>query len=248
MTAELFDVNAMIGRLPNEPAGTDATGLAAALARVGVGAAVVSHVRAWQQDPAEGNRLVVAAVAGHPALRPCWVAVPDTCGELGGAGRFVARAVADGVVAARAFPVDHGFSLAGKDFAPVVDALAEASLPLIVDADQTTWEDVESVAVAHPRLHLVVCTVGYRTMRRIAGTLARTGNVSVDLSYLGAHQALEWLVEKVGHTRVVFGTGTPRRDPADAVTRLLWSGLGDTEVRGIGADNLRRLVPTGAQP
>jgi predicted TIM-barrel fold metal-dependent hydrolase len=248
VTADLFDVNAMIGRLPNEPAGEDVAGLEAALARVGVGAAIVSHVRAWQQDPAEGNHLVVAAVADRPGLRPCWVAVPDTCGELGDADRFVSRAVAAGVVAVRAYPVDHGFSLAGKDFAPVVDAVAEASVPLLVDADQTTWDDVEAVAAAHPRIQLVVCTVGYRTMRRLAGTLSRTPNVSVDLSYLCAHQALEWLVERVGHSRVLFGTGAPRRDPADAVTRLMWSGLGDAEVRGIGSGNLRRMLATGATP
>jgi hypothetical protein len=41
---------------------------------------------------------------------------------------------------------------------------------------------------------------------------------------------------------MLFGTGTPRRDPADAVTRLLWSELDDQAVRAIGSDNLRGLL------
>lgn len=242
MSAWLFDVNAMVGRLPGEPAGEDAAALEATLARVGVGAAVVSHVRAWQQDPVEGNRALLAELADRPSLRPCWVAVPDSCGELGGTSRFVTSAVAAGVVALRLFPNDHGYPLGGRDVEPLLAAAAEAALPVLVDADQTSWPEVESAATTHPTLPLVVCTVGYRTMRQIAGVLDRTRNVSVDLSYLGAHQALEWLVERFGHSRLLFGTGAPRRDPADAVTRLLWSSLGDTEVEHIGAGNLGRLV------
>lgn len=242
MSMPLFDVNAMIGRLPNEPAGGPADTLHTSLRRTGIHEAIVSHVGAWLHDIGQGNQLLLTELAGHPNLYPCWVAAPDTCGELGGAAQFAASALDAGIVAVRVFPDDHGYRLAGPDLTDVLDAVAEASLPLLVDADQTSWDDIEAVALGHPRLQLVVCTVGYRTMRRIAGVLARTGNVMLDLSYLGAHLALEWLVARFGPERLLFGTGAPRRDPADAVTRLLWSDLDDETVAAIGSGNLHGLI------
>lgn len=244
MSVPLFDVNAMIGRLPNEPAGGPVDTLRASLGRTGVHEAIVSHVRAWKHDIALGNRLLLTELAGHSGLYPCWVAAPDTCGEFGGADRFAAAALDAGIVAVRVFPDDHGYRLTGPDLTDVLDAVAEASFPLLVDADQASWDDIEAVAHEHPRLRLVVCTVGYRTMRRISGVLARTGNVMIDLSYLGTHLAVEWLVERFGPERLLFGTGTPRRDPADAVTRLMWSELDDETVAAIGSGNLRSLIAT----
>jgi hypothetical protein len=242
MSVPLFDVNAMVGRLPNEPAGGSVDTLSVSLTHAGVDEAVVSHVRAWQQDILVGNDLVLTDLEHRPGMHPCWVAAPDTCGELGGTSRFVSAAQDSGVVAMRLFPEDHGYRLPGPDMTELLAALAEAALPVLVDADQTSWDDIEAAAKQHPRLCLVACTVGYRTLRRIAGVLARTSNVALDLSYLGTHMAVEWLVERFGAQRMLFGTGTPRRDPADAVTRLLWSELDDQAVRAIGSDNLRGLL------
>src|SRR5689334_21758771 len=104
MTVDLFDVNAMVGVLTNEPGGGDAAALEAALARVGVREALVAHTRAWRHDPEGGNLALLGEIEGRPCLRPVWVAVPDTRGGLGGAGQFVDRADRCGVTAVRLFP------------------------------------------------------------------------------------------------------------------------------------------------
>lgn len=239
----LFDCNAMLGRLPSAPAGE---GTVAALTKVmdrfGIEAAVVAHTAAWRHDPVTGNAQLLAEVAGEPRLRPAWVGLPDGCGEVPPPAQFVAVVRRHGVAAVRLYPADHGYDLAGPDVAPLLDALAAARLPLLVDADQAPLAEIEAIAAARPALQVVVCQIGYRALRRLAGVLVRTPNVHVDLSYLGTHLALEWLVERFGTGRLLFGTGLPARDPADAVTRLLWSELGDAEVAAIGAGNLRRLI------
>lgn len=238
----LFDVNAMLGPMPDEPAGTDAAGLLAELTPLGIAEAIVSHSRALLHDPVAGNAMLLEQIAPHDELQPCWIVVPDTCGELGGAEKYLARAVDSGVQAIRAFPTLHEFSLHGPDFAPELSAAAEARLPLLVDAGQTAWPAIESAATAHPALPIIVGTVGYRTMRQIAGVLGRTENVYVDLSYLYGHLAVEWIVERFGAHRLLFGTGFPRRDPADSTTRLLLSELDDDTCAAIGAGNLRSLL------
>ncbi|NBE99014.1 hypothetical protein FE391_35950 [Nonomuraea sp. KC401] len=237
----LIDADVMLGRHPRRDVGGGTVAeLLAAMDRVGVAEAVVGSMTSWLHDPARGNRELTGLLAGQPRLSPCWVLLPDTCGETG-AG-FAGAAVEAGVVAVRAFPREHGWDLAGADAAPVLDAVESVRLPLLVDAGQTSWQEVEALARAHPCLRIVVGGVGYRKLRQIAGVLDRTGNVSIGLADLSSHRGLEWLVSRFGADRFVFGTGAPYRDPAEAVTRLLWSELGQAEVAAIGAGNLRRLL------
>lgn len=239
----LYDCNALLGRLPNLEAGEGtAAGLRKAMDRVGIEAAVVGHTVAWRHDPTTGNEALLAELAGEPRLRPAWVGLPDTCGEVPPPAEFVATARRHGVVAVRLYPADHGYRLGGPDCAPLLDALAAARLPLLIDADQAPYPEIEAVAAARPDLPVVVCQTGYRALRTLAGVLARASNVHIDLSYLGTHLGLEWLVERFGAQRLLFGTAAPMRDPADAVTRLLWSELPDAEVAAIGGGNWSRLV------
>ncbi|TMR99719.1 amidohydrolase family protein [Nonomuraea basaltis] len=239
----LIDADAMLGRHPRRDVGGGTVAeLLAAMDRVGIAEAVVGNTTSWLHDPARGNRELLALVDGQPRLSPCWVMLPDTCGETGGAAGFADTAVASGVRAVRAFPRDHGYDLAGTDTAAVLAALESVRLPLLLDAGQITWAAVERISCDHPGLRIVVGGAGYRMLRQIAGVLGRTAYVSVGLADLSSHLGLEWLAERFGAGRLVFGTGAPYRDPAEAVTRLLWSELGEAEVAAIGAGNLRRLL------
>ncbi|WP_336211996.1 amidohydrolase family protein [Nonomuraea sp. LPB2021202275-12-8] len=239
----LIDADVMLGRHPRrDVGGGTVTELLAAMDHVGVAEAVVGNMTSWLHDPERGNRELLGLLAGQPRLSPCWVMLPDTCGESGTAAGFADAAVQAGVVAVRAFPREHGYDLDGPDAAAVLDAVESVRLPLLVDAGQTTWQAVEALATAHPSLRIVVGGVGYRMLRQIAGVLDRTDNVSVGLADLSSHRGLEWLAGRFGAGRLVFGTGAPYRDPAEAVTRLLWSELAEGEVAAIGAGNLRRLL------
>lgn len=239
---ELLDINATLGRFPRAATGPGTPAdLLPGMDRVGIAGAVVSDILAWLHQPAAGNRRVLELVADQPRLLPAWVMLPDSCGELDPPKVFAQTARASGVVAVRAYPTDHGYDLDGADAAPVLDALADAELPLLVDAGQTTWPAIERIATARAGWPVIVGQIGYRSLRRVAGVMSRADNVYLDLSYLASHCGLEWLVERFGTSRVLFGTGQPVRDPAEAVTRLLWSELPDAALPEIGAANLRRL-------
>lgn len=244
----LIDADAMLGRYPRRDVGSGSiTEAMARMDRFGIAEAVVSHTLSWLHDPATGNRELLDLVAGEPRLHPCWVMLPDTCGETGTAAEFVAAALDGGVRAVRAYPADHGYDLAGRDAAAMLGAIAEAGLPLLVDAPQLGWPALESIAATHPGLPVVVGGLGYRLLRQAAGVLARTDNVYIGLANLSSHCGLEWLVERYGAGRVVFGTGTPLRDPAEAVTRLMWAELDNDAVATIGSGTLLGLLPLAAR-
>jgi predicted TIM-barrel fold metal-dependent hydrolase len=245
---DLYDVNCRLGKFPwGEVGDESADALLRRMDVLGIGRALVSHTASWRHDPATGNDLILRAVAGQPRLRPCWVAVPDTCAEVAAAGQFIREAIGAGVGAIRVYPDEHGFDLDSAEFSGYLGACAQAGLPVIVDLAATTWTAIDAVAAAHPDLAVIVCEIGYRVLRRAAAVLERRSNVYVDLSDLSTHEGLEWLCQRFGPDRVIFGTGAPLRDPGEAVTRLMWSDLDSCAVSRIASATLCELVPGGAR-
>jgi predicted TIM-barrel fold metal-dependent hydrolase len=239
----LIDINALLGRHPRLEVGSGtADALLAEMDRVGIGFAVVGHTMSWLHDPATGNHHVVELVREQPRLFPAWVIAPATCNEIGSAEYFLATARESGVVLLRAYPEDHRYDLSGPDVAPIIDSAAQARLPLLVDISQSSWSALETTARNHPTLPLVLSQAGYRDLRRLAGLLDRVENIYLDLADLSSHNGLEWLVERFGAHRFLLGTMAPIRDPAEAVTRLMWSELDDADVSAIGTGNVRKLL------
>lgn len=239
----LLDVAASLGRHPaHDVGGGTPAAMLTELDRYGIAAAVVTHSLATHHDPAAGNSRLVAEVADEPRLHACWTVLPPTCGEVPEGAELVSRALARGVAMLSARPHSHGFDLAGPDLAPLLDAAAGHGLPLIVEPGEIGWSTLERIASAHPDLWLILSDVGYRELRRLCGLLARHPRVLVCTANLSGHLTLEYLVERFGAHRLVFGTGQPVRDPAEAVVRLLWSELDDAEVREIGGGTMRGLL------
>jgi predicted TIM-barrel fold metal-dependent hydrolase len=239
----LFDANCAMGPIPwGEPGLPDATAVVRHLDRFGLDRALVSHTSAWRHDPMAGNQEIVEQARGDSRIRPCWVALPGTCGEVPPAAEYARQAQSLGVAALRAYPDEHGFDVDGADFRPYLEAAAEAVLPVLLPADGTPWAAVDAVLERHPSLIVILTDVGYRTLRRTAGLLGRYDGLRIELSGLTSHEGFEWICEQFGADRVVFGTGAPLRDAGEAVTRLFWSGLTDRDVQRVAADNLRVLL------
>lgn len=239
----LIDTDAMLGRHPQRDGGSrDVESFLAMMDRFGIDEAVVGHMLAWMDSPVDGNDRITKLIDGHPRLHACWVILPDTCGEIDPPAEFVAAAVDAGVAAVRAYPEDHGYDLDGPDVADLLDAVTEAGLPLLVDLEQTSLGAVERIATLRPSLQIVVCRTGYRILRPLAGVFRRTENVHIGMANMSSNCGIEWLVDRFGARRIFFGTAVPIRDPADVVTRLLWSELDDDAVAAIGAGNAESIL------
>lgn len=239
----LLDVAASLGRHPaHDVGGGTPSAMLAELDRYGIAAAVVTHSLATHHDPPVGNTRLLAEVLDEPRLHASWTVLPPTCGELPEGPGLVALARVSGVAMLTARPRSHGFDLAGPDLMPLLAAAAGQGLPVLVELGETDWSTLERIAEAHPDLWLILSDVGYRELRRLCGLLTRHPKVLVCTANLSGHLTLEFLVDRFGAHRLVFGTGQPVRDPAEAVVRLLWSELDDAQVREIGGENMRRLL------
>ncbi|WDZ82663.1 amidohydrolase family protein [Micromonospora cathayae] len=248
------DVNVTVGPWPTDDHEQWSTGdVSAHCDRFGLAAVVVRHSVAVRYDPAEGNRRLAAelAAAADPRLLPGYVLGPLDSGEHGAPADLPERLRADGVRAVWLFPRSHGWSLAGPEARSLLGALRRAGLPVLVELDEVDWSEVDELAAAAPELNVVVCGVGYRSLRQLVSVLDRRPSVHVDLSFLASQDGLELLVGRYGPGRLLWASGAPSRDPAGAAYLWRHSDLDGAARAAVAGGNARRLLglpAAGAPP
>ncbi|GAB3433528.1 amidohydrolase family protein [Flindersiella endophytica] len=238
---ELIDVHASVGAHPRAYAnGSTAEELSESLRRLGIRAAVVGSTTAVWHDPVHGNAdaLDAGRVAG---LHPCVIAVPPTPEETDDTAALLADAVAAGAVAARIHPGTHDFDPLDPSMDAFYAKLVADQLPLTVELPEAGWPAIDRIADRWPELPVIVSALGYRALRQLAPVFRRHPNLHADTVNFATHEGWEWFVRQFGAERLLLGTGTPLRDPADVVARLQWSGLSAASRQLVGHDNALRL-------
>jgi len=219
----------------------DADSLAEEMRRLGVGRALVRHTWGWLYDPREGNRKLLEDIRGREGWFPCFAASPLP-EDIGALDDFLALMRHRGGAAVSLYPHSQHFSLSRWGAGELLDALSGARIPLLLELQETTWEEVADVLAGWPALPVVVTRTGYRVLRYLLPLLRRYPNLHVDTAYLGDNLALEYLVGSFGAERILFGTGTPQVDGAGAVARISMSSLSDQDKQQIAAGNAERLL------
>jgi predicted TIM-barrel fold metal-dependent hydrolase len=244
--SELIDAHASIGAHPRAYAGSHTPReLVESLRRLGIGTAVVGSTTAVWHDPVGGNSEALAA-ARVPGLLPCLTVVPPTPGELDDPAAFVIGGIAAGAVAARIHPATHDFDPLDAALDPFYDTLMTNGLPLTVDLPDVDWPTLDQLAARWPDLAVIVSAIGYRQLRRLAAIFRRRPNLLADTVNFATHEGWEWFVRHFGAERLLFATGAPLRDPAEAVARLRWSRLSEADRQLVGHDNAARLFRRAA--
>ena len=162
------DVNAFLGSYPyRRVPGTSADALIAAMDRVGIDEAWVSHLPGiFWRDPAAGNEWLSETAGRSARLRP----VPAVHPEMAGWERVVAAVAESGAPAVRADPTFYGIAPNGPSMRALASACGGAGLPLMLavrleDGRQRHPNDhaadlpaaaVRTLIRADPRVRLIV--------------------------------------------------------------------------------------------
>lgn len=222
----------------------DVAGLKEEMAAAGVERALVSHNLARLGDPVVGNARLMGEISGHPELEPVWFLLPHHTGEMPEPGRLLAAMKAAGVRAARLDPgrAHQSFSLAEWCAGDLLSALEEARLPLILDADIVTWDEVQALLERHPGLPVIAANCTYRFNRFLYPLFESHPNFHIEISrYLGAG-AIEDVVRRFGSWPLLFGTNMPHYTGAAAVGRLAYAEIERDEKESIAGGNLRGIL------
>lgn len=246
----IFDMNCMLGptRTDREPCFRTPEMLLAEMDRLGISEALVHASHGAMGHPSDANAKVVEATRSHPRLHPCWAVLPPGTGELPEPQELVAQMRTHGVRAARIFPGVHVFPLLERILRPLLKALSEAGIPLILDQGRTSWSQltdwrgVFEIAEAHPKLPLVLIREGGATARALFGVWDAFPNIHIEASYIQESRIVEEITGRFGHRRLLFGTGMPAWDPGGPLGLLEGARISEHQRADIAGDTLRRLL------
>jgi predicted TIM-barrel fold metal-dependent hydrolase len=159
----------------------------------------------------------------------------------------------------RLHPDFHGYRFDHPEFAELLTDAAKRKLvvqvslmmedprtihPLLKDLPKVDPAPLAGVASRVPELRLVLLNAhGLIRGEALTGLLS-AGNVVVDIATLEGAGGIERLIPVAGIDRIVFGSHAPFFSPEAAHAKLVESALKPEQIKAIGLENARRLMPT----
>ena len=246
-----FDCNCMLGPTATnrEKPFDSADALLAEMDRVGIAESLVYSSLAYQAHPADGNERIIKDVSGFDRLHPCWVLLPPATDELPKPDKLIMEIRDANVRAVRIFPMAHKFPFARIVFGELLEALEEERIPIFVDTGRShwseiklDWEEVFAICETFEKLPVVLIREGGTTQRILYGQWKHHPNLYLETSYLQVPECLDYISQKFGAERLLFGTNMPGHDPGGPMAMLELSHLSPTQREQIAGNNLRRLL------
>jgi len=185
-----------------------------------------------------------------PRLVPTIPVLPPATGEQPTPKKLVGFCLANGIRVVRACPVAHNYVCDRHSMGQLLAELQEHRMPLVHTSMQVEdhpwlhappWQDIRDVALAFPRLPIIVIYTGMLQGRSLFPLFAQCPNVLADLNCVSFNY-IEAVVERFGSGRLVFASPFPTEDPALYTTGVAYCGVSEEARRNIAGDNIRRLL------
>jgi len=212
------------------------------------GALIFSNL-AKELVPSFGNKQVVEICEQYPRLIPGWVALPDQCGDYLTVNKFVQEVVDKKIKAVKIFPKLHNYLPDDRTIGRLLDALEEAAIPLFIDRGendelrvQIDWQDVGNLCQRNPKLNIILHCVRWQGSRKLIPLLEEFPNLHIEFSAFQANRIIEFLVDKIGSSQLLFGTEMMNKSPGAAKAFLDYAEISEENRRKIASENLIRLL------
>jgi predicted TIM-barrel fold metal-dependent hydrolase len=243
---KFFDCNCTIGRVgyPAIYDISDADGLLKEMSTAGIEEALVYHIIARDGHPPLGNDLLMEAIKDYEQLHPVWVVMPHHTKEMPSPEKLLQEMKENVVKAVRIYPTrsHHSFSIEKWCAGDLLDALEQAGIPLILDMEILSWDDVHTILKNYSQLPVIAANCTYRHNRFIYPLLERFDNLYIELSRFMGAGAVEDMVERFGSRPLLFGTNMPHYTGTAAVALLTYSDIDQKDKQAIAGENLRHLI------
>ena len=218
------------------------------------GALIFSNI-AKELTPSFGNRQVLEICEQHARFIPCWVALPDQCGDYLSVNKFVQNAIDNKIRAIKIFPKMHNYLPDERTIGKLLDALEEADMPLIVDRGesdpvkvQIEWQEIGKILKRNPQMNLILHNVRWQGSRMLMPLLEEFKNLYIEFSAYQSNRIIEFLVDKIGSDQLLFGTGMMEKSPGAAKAFLDYAEIDDHDRQEIASENLIRLLKLASIP
>lgn len=222
-----FDANLMVGRRANPRPENDLTTdqLLDEMAFLGIARALATHALAVEYDSLIGNERLLEITKENPSLQPCFVVQPHPIGKFPKGDALIEYLQKGGARAVRLYPKKHSFGLEQQADGDLLFPLEEAEIPVLLDLEQTSLDQVDAVLKRHPSLNLILIRVGYRIDQWLFPLLQKHPKLHIDLSLYPVHRGIETIVETFGAGRMIFSSGLPVWNGGAAISHIQYAKI-----------------------
>ena len=149
-------------------------------------------------------------------------------------------------------PLIDGFHPNDPSVHPMIEAVQERGYPTLIHCGHPIFTlpwSIEELAVSFPDAKVVIGHMGHGNVVYINASIdiaARRPNVYLETSGMPMHTKIREAYERVGETRVLFGTDVPFHHPVVEIAKVRVSGLDDVGMERVLNRN-GRLLFLGAE-
>jgi predicted TIM-barrel fold metal-dependent hydrolase len=213
----------------------DRDGIAELMREHEIGAGVVFH---------PDNASVREVVESIPGLYGLVWANPRLPGYLDEAREFLAHPKFLGM---KLHPLIDGYHPNDALVHPLIELLLERDMPVLIHCGHPIFTlpwSIEELAVEFPEAKIVLGHMGHGNVVYINGAIAvalRNANVYLETSGMPMHTKIKEAIDRVGETRVLFGSDVPFHHPEVEIAKVRRSGLSPELVERVLSRNGRAL-------
>jgi uncharacterized protein len=130
---------------------------------------------------------------------------------------------------------------------PLIELLVERDMPTLIHCGHPIFTlpwSIEELAVGFPTAKIILGHMGHGNVVYINGSIEvalRNSNVYLETSGMPMHTKIREAYERVGETRVLFGSDIPFHHPIVEIKKVELSGLPPEGVERVLSRNGRRL-------
>jgi predicted TIM-barrel fold metal-dependent hydrolase len=144
-------------------------------------------------------------------------------------------------------PLVDGYLPNDPSVHPLIELILERDQPVLIHCGHPIFSlpwSIEELAVSFPAAKVIIGHMGHGNAVYIQASIdiaARNPNVYLETSGMPMHTKIREAYERVGSTRVLFGTDVPFHHPLVEITKVKVSGLPDEGVERVLSKNGRLL-------
>jgi predicted TIM-barrel fold metal-dependent hydrolase len=144
-------------------------------------------------------------------------------------------------------PLVDGYLPNDPSVHPMIELIVDRHLPVLIHCGHPIFSlpwSIEELAVSFPEAEIIIGHMGHGNAVYIQAAIdiaARNSNVYLETSGMPMHTKIREAYERVGETRVLFGTDTPFHHPVVEIAKVQVSGLPPEGVERVLSKNGRLL-------
>jgi len=200
--------------------------------------AVVHHIHGIYYDTEIGNQKLIDMIADEKRLIPQFI-VNFSVDSLIDFSKNVEKYK---IKTLRITPKEHNYPFILWMVKDWLGWMEENSMVLCLPYYQIDSKEIYETLVKFKKLKVVISEVHYSYFSTFIKIVEILPNIYVDISKFYMMDGINFLINKIGYKKILFGSGLPEYSPAPYIFYLYRCGLKKNVIKAISYDNLYELI------